>query len=225
MGFQGLRGTSVSKLAARTTHCKRYHGGRGLPGPVRAASLPFRMLSASEVKGYNFDWKCPLCRYGLPKDSRRLASKHVFEQGTVAHRNKKHADVPGGKYQAAAIAQAQASPLARSRKRAFALNKTRVKLASKAQLPSGYTPLMWPSIRRDRGAPHLLVRSAWSCDVCGHIYATFAKSRVKHFEATEKQARKCKHTLTPAEFETFSRRRRPLCFVAIRPLHDRRSLP
>ena len=84
------------------------------------------------------------------------------------------------------------------------------------------------SIRRDRGAPHLLVRSAWSCDACGHIYATFAKlhrgskaksccaqaarlslkerlrlfkSRVKRFEATEKQARKCKHTLTPAEFE------------------------
>ena len=229
--------------AIRTLHCQRHHDGQGLPGPIRVSLDAFCMLPAGAVAAGNYDWKCPLCRYGIPQGQRAKLSKYAMSRGSSEHRQRSHPEVSPKTWQAKAAAQAQARPLTSRRKRAYQQNQAIAKRLVKP--PTGYTALQWPRVRRDRGKCELTIKAAWVCDSCKHVYAATAKlsrnagshtcckrhkrltakatksslkARLQALAAHRKWARKAKHHLEPKQVEhLFEEARRVLLQSARTP--------
>ena len=92
--------------SARRAHLVRWHDGDGLPGSVKVVDTPFRRLTAAEVKADSYDWKCPVCRFGIPAQARHSISKHVFEREKTKHRQDRHPSFDDRQWQALAASQA-----------------------------------------------------------------------------------------------------------------------
>lgn len=148
------------------------HGGRDLPGPIRADWSCFRTLSCTEIKNDRFQWKCPLCRFGVPLQEPPLASRYMLDVMRGQHRAAKHSGVSQAAFHAAAIAQMHKRTQCLTSRWAAIQNKT-IAAAVKggnAETFEGFTTLPMPVLRNRDGQLRLLIRKAYACDVCHHLY-------------------------------------------------------
>ena len=164
-----------SVSSARAHHLSRFHGGVGMPGPIRVDYGIFRMLSKTECDAERFAWKCPLCRFGLPEGAQ--ASKHAKETAVAKHRQLRHPSVSDSNadYQKAACGQAHARLRALARRRASCANKRAVSHDSQPLCPpSGFAFVRWPCLDYPRGRSRgrFSVRRVPQCLKCYHLYAS-----------------------------------------------------
>ncbi|CAE7806403.1 CHLP [Symbiodinium sp. CCMP2592] len=168
--YSHASGTVVS--SARRAHLVRWHDGAGLPGSIKATTSSFRKLSAQEVRGDAFDWKCPACRFGLPTHTKQTMSKHVLEREKAVHRSARHPEYDDKQWQAAAAREAMKRRSSRRVRVATAANKRTAKmlLGSSEGEFEGFTSLLWPVVQIYRHRPRGIVwRLAWSCLLCHHL--------------------------------------------------------
>ncbi|OLP76239.1 hypothetical protein AK812_SmicGene43852 [Symbiodinium microadriaticum] len=133
--------------SVRRKHCLQFHVGRGSPGPLHANVEAFRMLSRAEVAEEKWQWKCPLCRFGLPRDVEEPVSVHARQFAIRAHRAKVHPGVTDAEYRDAAIAQVHRGRAKRRQRGAAAHNRiVSGIIAGSAVVPVEFTVLPWPVV-------------------------------------------------------------------------------
>ncbi|CAE7466172.1 unnamed protein product, partial [Symbiodinium microadriaticum] len=179
--------------SVRRKHCLQFHVGRGSPGPLHANVEAFRMLSRAEVAEEKWQWKCPLCRFGLPRDVEEPVSVHARQFAIRAHRAKVHPGVTDAEYRDAAIAQVHRGRAKRRQRGAAAHNRiVSGIIAGSAVVPVEFTVLPWPVV--------------YQCKEHGFrwkLRATSAefKARLRAFNATARALRRQKLGWDPDQLE------------------------
>ena len=132
------------------------------------------MLSRAEVAEEKWQWKCPLCRFGLPRDVEEPVSVHARQFAIRAHRAKVHPGVTDAEYRDAAIAQVHRGRAKRRQRGAAAHNRiVSGIIAGSAVVPVEFTVLPWPVVYqcKEHGFRWKL-RAAYSCERCGYLYTS-----------------------------------------------------
>ncbi|CAE7891678.1 unnamed protein product [Symbiodinium sp. KB8] len=170
--------SSRARVASvRRKHCLQYHEGRGCPGPLKANVEAFRVLTRAEIKEKLWQWKCPLCRFGLPREIEEPVSTHARQRAISTHRVDVHPGVTDAEYHTAAVAQAHCGSAKRRKRGAAAHNRiVSGTLSGGAAVPAEFKVLSWPVVYKckEHGFRWKL-RAAYSCGRCGHLYTKVGK--------------------------------------------------
>ncbi|CAE7308211.1 unnamed protein product [Symbiodinium sp. CCMP2456] len=190
---------------ARRQHLNRWHDGAGLPGPIRVVTSAFRQLSADEVRADAFDWKCPVCRFGLPSGLQQTLTRHVVDREKAAHRRKKHPSFDTKQWQALAAAQAQRRRCARRIRVVQAANKRAAKRVrgTSCHEYDGYQTLLWPMITTDHARPRptrVVWKHAWSCSSCNHLFTSREDASMKAHRCCRYSPKKGLHKIRRGRF-------------------------
>ena len=159
----------------RYVHCKRYHGGDGLPGQGKVKLPECVVPLAKGTKGVS--WRCPLCTHGITDKRRAGLSVATYQRAKRRHRDEHHAKVPLPKWYS----------LNRDKRRdgAAKLNHRALKgLALTAEAKTkGYVTFLWPRPREhcksSKRIKAVRFATAWSCVKCGLCF-TQRKKFGKH---------------------------------------------
>ena len=200
--------TALQLAQRRWEHHKYYHDGlKRVRGRFVVSSIALRRLRAKE----SFDWKCPLCCFGIPKGERAKGSRKAFELTREKHRLTAHPKCDRLEF-AKLIRSAGAKAAASSQRcRVRQLNSgasSRVKKDRNLD-KKGFIAFTWPRVKSMRGAERLNLSTSWKCAKCsrcfldhqgavGHRCGNPAESavirqRCKRLRADEKKASKLQH--------------------------------
>ena len=187
--------------SARRAHLVRWHDGDGLPGSVRVVDTPFRRLTAAEVKADSYDWKCPVCRFGIPAQAKHSISKHVLEREKTKHRQDRHPSFDDRQWQALAASQAMRRRSARLRRVVCAANKRAVKVVASGVDFPGFDELLWPVLApKCRRTCKVVWRKAWSCQTCCHLFTHVSSTSIKSRRCCRVPPRKGTHAVRRRRF-------------------------
>ena len=197
----------------RYVHCKRCHGGDGLPGQGKVRLSECVVPLAKGTKGVC--WRCPLCNYGLTDKRGAGLSIATFQRAKRRRRDEHHPKVPLSKWYS----------LNRDKRRdgAAKLNHRALRgMALTAEAKNkGYVTFLWPRPREryknSKRIKAVRFATAWSCVKCG-ICFTQRKKFGKHGVGRHGVGATCRCTATRCPcWMAFLPKRAERCKVVVPP--------
>ena len=196
--FCAASSSALSKL--RYNHHQMWHRDETrCAGRFVVKTVAMRVLTPGEAA----DWRCPLCKVGVPAGEMAKGSKAAFTQTKEAHRLRAHPRITPLDFAKRCRAFGARQELSVMRKRAQNLNR----LQAKRQLAGGpnnhvgmrgFVPFTWPRLGKNpRNQLRLRLRSAWRCKKCPRCFLNPREAREhgcsEASKATKERVRQLKH--------------------------------
>ena len=178
--FKKICKSAANFRVVRHKHTKKAHDGVGLPGPLlqpRMQRLPSRISTG--------DWRCPLCKEGLRKETLAMITKPVLCQIRLRHWKATHQkEVTREKWTALLKAQPKPKrPKLLKEAAAAHVKACRSRALTKAVLAEVQNPrfptltmFAWPRCKTRGSKQRVSVEHAWSCNKCGRAIRMFERS-------------------------------------------------
>ncbi|CAE7217270.1 unnamed protein product [Symbiodinium sp. CCMP2592] len=168
--FHGKDSTQLAKRRYR--HYQSWHPdaernfGRYPSSVVELRPLP---------KDTQVDWRCPCCRYAVPRGELQKASSWACMKAREAHRLKAHPALSRSAYAACARNVRKDSKAMKLRvlylNQGLAKRQAKGSSSSAADALAGFESFTWPVRRSDKKRPpKLMLRAAWRCRECRRCY-------------------------------------------------------
>ena len=200
--------TAQQLASKRWAHHKYYHDGlKRVHGRFVVSSIALRKLRAKE----SFDWKCPLCCFGIPKGERAKGSRKAFELTREKHRLTAHPKCDKVEFAKKARKAGAQTAASSQRCRVHQLNSGASKRVKKNRNldKKGFIAFTWPKVEFRRGASRLALNTSWKCAKCSKCFLdhpaavghhcgkppkrAVVRQRCKRLQADQKKASKLQH--------------------------------
>ena len=172
----------------RSNHCRRYHGGAGLPGN-RTRNADY----VNPVKGSRaqYAWVCPLCPSGITNQLRSALSSTTVVLAKRRHKQEHHPRVSDERWKRLCNIRALSVSAQRVTKmNHFVAKNLREDIQRQAQ---GFRKFTWPlrvCVKKTQTIRTVKFRTAWACDRCGKCFK-YRKDLPAHHKTSRYHPKPC----------------------------------